>query len=500
MLRNIVQWMSRQSAVIAVSDQQGHFLDGTPEFARLLEIESTETLRGRRISDLLQSYCEGDYNSANASRLASWLQDTDLLGIEPVTLTGRDNRAWIIKLVPQFADRDQPSFWLWLFEDTSESLRVEQHLAHSEKMDVISRFAGGMAHEFNNLLTIMQGNLDLIRAVPEQPVEKVLDRVAAAEISVHRANRLIRELRMFASRDAAAQSNENVVQVVREVCDRLSSHGESDASVTFHLCDVDEADLCATINAAQLEEALFRLGENALDAVAEAGEAGTVRFSLRIVVLSGRELLQIVIEDSGSGMPQSVREQAFEPFYTTKDPAVASGLGMAVAYGLIQEMGGIVQIDDSTPAGTEIRVTFPLVAKCASKKISSNQSHHLVVAFVDERAASQEVGRRMLRLLDHRTEIYSDTSAVVDAVRSGGKFDVILLQETIAGECTDVAYADLREADSEVRIIIIGEQSTELNSFCSNGIQPPDGLLETPYSVAELSQCLAIDPSTVPAA
>ncbi len=222
--------------------------------------------------------------------------------------------------------------------------------------DLAIRWRDG--HEFNNLLTAILGNLDLMRTDLAKPVVAIADRITAAEKAAVRANRLIKELRMFAGRDVFAQEIQSLIPVVQRVRESLSSLCEGRIVVTDSVPGNNAHCMTAKFNAEQLEEALMKLGKNALEAIGDG--TGTVDFELQVVTVENSELLQITIRDSGSGMHRETKSRAFEPFFTTKDPTAHSGLGMAVAYGLIQEMNGGIQIVESTQTGTAVRVRFPL--------------------------------------------------------------------------------------------------------------------------------------------
>lgn len=491
MLQNLTRWLSNQSTPIVISDSGGRVLHATKMATDLFVVEELELQKGGEISTALQKCCVDGASRSEFSRLRGWLSGGALHEIEPLIVTTQSHRSWRIMLVPQFTGDDIPAFWLWMFQDASNSQRLEQHQAHTEKMETISRFAGGMAHEFNNLLTVILGNLELMRCRIDEPVRSVEARITAAESAAVRANLLIKELRRFASRDAVSQSSQSVLPIAERVCESLSAitGGAVHVSHTFRHEQRDR--LMAHVNDEQLENALLKLGENAIDAVGDA--EGTVNFDIQIVTLSGTPLLQIAIQDSGGMLEEATWDQAFEPFFTSATRNTASGLSMAIADGLIKEMGGFVQVVGSNPAGTEIRVSFPLSTSGSDGQSAAAPSRPLSVAIVDERSAAREVSRAMLKILGHQPESFTTGPEFLEALAGHRHFDTVLLTSTMGGQTTNSIYRAIREFDATIRVILVSGQPLDLVTFSPKGRPTPNATLTTPFCVDELSQALSVD-------
>lgn len=491
MLRNLTRWLSNQSTPIVISDSGGRVLDATKMATDLFAAEERVLQEGDKISTALQECCVDGGSLSEFSRLNDWLSGGALHEIEPLIVTMQSQRSWRIMLVPQFAGDDNPAFWLWMFQDASDTLRLEQHQAHTEKMETISRFAGGMAHEFNNLLTVILGNLELMRCRIDEPVRAVEARIAAAESAALRANLLIKELRRFASRDAVSRSPQCVLPIAERVCESLSAikGGAVEVSHTFRPEQRDR--LMANVNDEQLEEALLKLGENAIDAVGDV--EGTVNFDLQIVTLSGTPLLQITIQDSGGMLDAATWDQAFEPFFTSATRNTSSGLSMAIADGLIKEMEGFVQVVDSNSSGTEIRVSFPLSTVATSEKSEVAPSRALSVAIVDERSSVRDVSRAMLKILGHHAECFTTGPEFLAALSGSRRFDTVLLTSTMGGQTTNSIYRAIREFDGSIRVILVSGQPLDLVTFSPKDRATPDATLTTPFSVGQLSQAMTVD-------
>ncbi|MEZ6132557.1 MAG: HAMP domain-containing sensor histidine kinase [Planctomycetaceae bacterium] len=346
---------------MAVTDLDSVVMAESPTFESLFPTDTstaTQSADSVNLTARIHAHCRDVSSLETLRRLRGWLRGYGVESIQSVLVPHGGDRYFRLTLLPQYDSQQRVAFWIWMFEDASQCLRLEQYQTHSEKMRSISRLAGGMAHEFNNLLTAVLGHLELLRTKIPVHETHITQHIDKAEHAGLRAGQLIMQLRKFAGRDRQSQERQSVVPVVRKVCEQLQRTGQDRVQITQTI----PADSCLSVrlNAAQLEDALLKLGANALEAIGD--QPGRIEFHVRVVVQDDTPLLQILIRDSGCGVPTSVRDRVFEPFFTTRDPATSSGLGMAIAYGLIEEMGGAVQVTDSSANGTEITVTFPMSA------------------------------------------------------------------------------------------------------------------------------------------
>lgn len=483
----LASWMSNQSSPMIATNGIGEIMGATAAVVDVFGRRVSGGTSRMSVSSLVRSVCEFPGHEAVADRIASWLPVATNQQSQPAVLAMAGGKSWSVMLVPQFTDDMTPPLWLWMFQDASESLRLEQRPSQSEKIKVISRFAGGAVHEFNNLLTVILGNLDLMRCVPNLEVNALLSRIDATEASALRANHLIKELRLFATHDEMMQEYQSVVPVANKLCDRLNTMTGDQISVNCTYLHEDAGQFKTRINAEQLEVALLKLGQNAIEAIGV--NVGSIVVQLRIIVISGVELLQVSIEDSGTGIKPSLWETAFEPFFTTKDRTTSAGLGMATANALIQEMNGVVQIVRSNSEGTEIGVWFPVETGPASQEIDKSAGV-LSVALVEEKRPARNLGQSMLRLLGHRPVAFASVTEIISELRDGREFDVVLLTNTMHEDAADETYTPLRSINQSVRVIEITGKSQETDLSSCHSASRADARLTTPYSLSELSEAL----------
>ena len=247
---------------------------------------------------------------------------------------------------------------LLLMEDVRQRKGLEEQLVNAQKMDAIGRLAGGIAHEFNNLLTAIINAGALAQSEVDRPaaVQGHLDRIDGAS---RRAASLTRQLLAFGRRQALRPEIIDLAGVVDEMQTLLPSVLGEDIHLT-----IARATRLPPVRAdrSQLRQVVLNLAANARDAMPRGGrlsitlseEAGGDSRGGRGVVMS--------VADDGRGMSEQVKQHLFEPFFTTKERAEGGGLGLAAVYGIVTQSGGHIAVDSAPGRGTTIRISLPAAA------------------------------------------------------------------------------------------------------------------------------------------
>ena len=252
-----------------------------------------------------------------------------------------------------------------VWSDITEMEELQERLRQSQKMEAIGGLTGGVAHEFNNLLMVINGNLEMLhdRVKDDEGSAKLLDR---ALNGASRGADLTARLRAFSRRQSLRpvvfDPNELVVDLVKGL---LPALGEIVAINT----ELDDDVWPINADRGQLENALLNLALNARDAMVDGG-AITICTANRVVhddeASSGEEGISpgrfavVSVSDNGPGMPEDVAERAFEPFFTTKGVREGTGLGLSMVYGFAKQSGGHVELDSTPGEGTTIRMYLPV--------------------------------------------------------------------------------------------------------------------------------------------
>ncbi len=253
--------------------------------------------------------------------------------------------------------------------DITEQRRTQSALAQAQKMEAIGQLTGGLAHDFNNMLTVVMGNLQgLVEALGDHPAvaEYVEPALAAAEGGAGLIRRLLAFSRQQPIAPVVVEVNELVLDMARMIRRSLPS------TITVSTASRD-VDLRALVDPNQLESALLNLALNARDAMPNGGE---LRIECSLECIEGAaaadlELppgcyVQITVADNGTGMDGATLARVFEPFFTTKKFGLGSGLGMAMVYGFIKQSGGGVRIRSRQAVGTTVSLLLPQAPRAAA--------------------------------------------------------------------------------------------------------------------------------------
>ena len=244
-----------------------------------------------------------------------------------------------------------------------ERQRLEQELRQAQKLEAIGRLAGGVAHDFNNILTVILGRAEEV-ASDERVPNDLRESVADLSQNAQRATALTRQLLAFSRRQAIEVRDVDLNSVVANVTRLLHRVLGEDIVVTF---TYSEQPLAVRADPGMIEQVLLNLAVNARDAMPDGGR---LSIDTSFVDLSGTETPRmgaagnwacLHVVDNGAGIAAEHLPHIFEPFFTTKDVGKGTGLGLATTYGIVQQHGGWIEVDSEIGRGTEFRVFFPRV-------------------------------------------------------------------------------------------------------------------------------------------
>jgi CheY-like chemotaxis protein len=296
-------------------------------------------------------------------------------------------------------------------------------LRQGQKMEATGQLTGGMAHDFNNILQVIQANLDLMKgAVNSNPA--MLARLHAAAAAADRGARLTQQLLAFARRQPLVPQPTNVARLVTDLADLLrNSLGER---IAMQLRVTDDP-WNARIDPGQLENAILNLAINARDAMPDGGtvtvEVANATLDRRYAALhpdvTPGPYVMVAVDDTGTGMPPEVAAQAFDPFFTTKRDGKGTGLGLSMVYGFVRQSNGHIRIDSAIGQGTSVKLYLPRTLD--------------PVVETPAGAAHAPAGRERVLVVEDNDEV---RHAVVDMLTGWG-------YRVVAAENPDVAAAIL---------------------------------------------------------
>ncbi len=247
--------------------------------------------------------------------------------------------------------------------DVTEKLRDDAALRQGQKMEAVGQLTGGMAHDFNNILQVIQANIDLIRTgVGDSP--ETLARLHSASAAADRGARLTQQLLAFARRQPLAPQPTSIARLASDMGELLR-HALGERVVLDFAIAQDAWN--ARIDPGQLENAILNLALNARDAMPDGG---TVRIEVSNATLDRRyaalhpevtpgPYVLVAVADTGTGMPADVVAHAFDPFFTTKLEGRGTGLGLSMVYGFVRQSNGHIRIDSAIGQGTSVKLYLP---------------------------------------------------------------------------------------------------------------------------------------------
>ena len=248
-------------------------------------------------------------------------------------------------------------------QDVTERRWIERQLAQAQKMEAIGNLTGGLAHDFNNGLGIVIGNLDLLaRLVKAAPA--AMELCQEARDGATRCAELIRQLLAFSRRQPLRPQPTDVNALVEDIARLLGRTLGEDIALTLHL---DAALRPALADPVQLEAAIVNLANNARDAMPAGGRLMIATLNIELdadyvarspEARAGSYVL-IEVSDTGVGIPSDVIGQVFEPFFTTKQPGSGTGLGLSMVFGFVKQSGGHVTVSSEPGNGSSFRIYLP---------------------------------------------------------------------------------------------------------------------------------------------
>jgi PAS domain S-box-containing protein len=258
--------------------------------------------------------------------------------------------------------RGQAPLLLTVFRDVSEQKRLEEQLRHSQKMEAIGQLAGGVAHDFNNILTVIHGHASLLERSPVLP-ETCLRSARQVSQAAERAAALTRQLLTFGRRQVMQPRTLDMNEVVGNFTRMLGRILGEDIAVQLKYSPelaLVRADAC------MMEQVLMNLAVNSRDAMPKGGLL-TIKVSVRehgdnpgsFKVSPRREQVWLEVSDTGCGIPATNLSRIFEPFFTTKEVGKGTGLGLATVYGIVQQHQGRVEVSSEVGVGTTFRILLP---------------------------------------------------------------------------------------------------------------------------------------------
>ena len=415
---------------------------------------------------------------AGSSRAAPTKERHFLSSFFPVVLPGRRNGIGAVIL------------------ETTQYRQLEEQLLQAQKMEAVGRLAGGVAHDFNNMLTAIMSYSELILAdIPaNSPQRADLDEIVKA---ADKAKALTRKLLAFSRQQVLRPARVDLNSTIESLRNMMRRILGKEVQLTLQLGDELWP---VTADPIELERVIMNLVINSRDAMPKGGKLIVETSNVTIdeeyasthADTSAGEYVQITVTDTGSGMTREVREKLFEPFFTTKEKGKGTGLGLPSAYGIVKQSGGFIWVYSEPGQGTTFKVYLPRAEEGESVRASTPSKNRRVgtetILLVEDDAEVRQVATRILRRNGYQVLEAENGAEALKLCESQEEPVDLIVTDIVMPEMGGSELAKkIREKQPDARILFTSGY-TEDTALRQQFLQPGEAFIEKPFTPALLAQ------------
>jgi len=382
---------------------------------------------------------------------------------------------------------------LQIATDITEMKNMERQLQQTQKFEAIGTLAGGIAHDFNNLLMGIQGRASLM-SVDIDPSHAFGEHVDAIEEYIRSATDLTKQLLGFAR---GGKYEVKPIDINKLVSSSAAMFGRTKKEIRIHY-NMHDPSLVVSVDRRQIEQVLLNLYVNAWQAMPGGGE---IYLETKIVDMDDTysrpykvkpgPYTKVSVTDTGMGMDPSIRQRIFDPFFTTKEKGRGTGLGLASAYGIIKNHGGVITVYSEVGTGTAFNIYLPLSEKSVCqekipKELIVNGTETILL--VDDEEIILDVAQAMLKKLGYRVLTADGGRKAVDLVKQNGHEIDMVIVDLIMPEMEGGKVFDLiRETQPAMPVILSSGYSIngQANEIMQRGCS---GFIQKPFTIFEISK------------
>lgn len=344
-----------------------------------------------------------------------------------------------------------------------ENKKLEAQLQQAQKMEAIGTLAGGIAHDFNNILSAIIGYTELSMLEISQR-SSTMDNLNEIIKASHRARDMVKQILAFSRQHQQERIPIQISQIVKEALKMLRGSLPTTIEIRNHIengIGIVEAD------ATQIHQVLMNLSTNAAQAMGEKG--GILKIDLANVDVDPAKAahhadlrqgsyVRLTVSDTGEGMTQEVLERIFEPYFTTKEKEIGTGMGLAVVHGIVKGHGGEITVQSKPGEGSSLSVYLPRIEKeirPEAMRTDVLSTGHERILFVDDEQALVDIGRRMLEKLGYKVTTRVSSVEALELFRAKpGQFDLVVTDMTMPNMTGDRLAKELMQIRADIPIVL----------------------------------------------
>jgi PAS domain S-box-containing protein len=357
-------------------------------------------------------------------------------------------------------------------EDVTEQKKLEAQLRNAQRMESIGTLAGGVAHDFNNILTTIMGycSLILMKSGKGNPLLGYVDQIMEA---ANRASTLTHSLLSFSRKQVSETKAIDVNETIKGVEKLLRRIIGEDIELRTVL---SPEKLVVVVGEGQIGQMLMNIATNARDAMPDGG---VLTIKTEQVHLggdftktdegTGGAFAAIEVSDNGSGMDERTKDQAFDPFFTTKEVGKGTGLGLSIVYGIVKQNKGYITVSSEPGRGTSVAVCFPLAEPAAGadslQEKAELQGGTETILVAEDNVQVREIVTTTLRDFGYQVvEAFDGTDAIEKFHEQAGKIDLLLLDVIMPRKNGKEAYLEIRKTRPEIKAIFMSGYTGDILS------------------------------------
>ena len=497
----LARFFNQTPMAISAMDRDGRITRANPAFARLFpDALKAQPDNGKR--PFSANVIERDRPALDLAFSQATAGKTDIAPVD-AELVGAAARSARFFVSPADDEGDGTIATLFAL-DTSELRTLEENFAQSLKMNAIGQLAGGVAHDFNNVLTAIIGYSDLLLA-NHRPTDPSFQDIMQIKQNANRAAGLVRQLLAFSRRQTLRPQ-------VLQLGDTLSDLQMLLRRLVGEKVDVDlkhGRDLWlvkADLN--QFEQVIVNLVVNARDAMPDGGAIHLRTLNVTAdecaryneKMLTPADYVVIEVEDSGTGIPPDVMEKIFEPFFTTKEVGKGTGLGLSMVYGIIKQTGGWIFCHSTVGRGTTFRIFLPrhipdekpveVKEEETAKAPAADLTGHGTVLLVEDELAVRAFGARALSARGYTVlEAGSGLEALEVVEAEDGAIDLIVSDVVMPEMDGPTMFGELRKRGIKCKVIFVSGYAED--AFAKNLPAGEEfGFLPKPFTLKQLVEAV----------
>ncbi|MCK5075044.1 MAG: response regulator, partial [Calditrichia bacterium] len=386
-----------------------------------------------------------------------------------------------------------------VFRDITEEYRMQEQLKQSHKMESIGQLAGGVAHDFNNMLSGIMGAAELLSYKLSDADEKIKSYINLIMETSERASDLTNKLLAFSRKGKKESVPLDMNDTIQEVASILEHTIDKRIMLSQNL---SSNEVIIEGDPSQVQNAILNLAVNARDAMPNGGE---ISFSSNIVSISeefcrensldlnhGR-YSEVVVSDTGIGMSEEIQKHIFEPFYTTKGKSKGTGLGLAAVYGTVKEHNGVIKVFSEIGKGTSFTLYLPLSSK--GKKGKSEKEEVLKgtgeILLVEDEEIIRHIAKDMLENMGYQVTIAKDGQEGIEIFsESYSDIDLVVLDLVMPRMDGATVFNALKRINPLVKVIIASGFSHKSKNATQLLAEGAIGFIQKPYREVTLSKAI----------